>query len=64
MADTRWYFNTVTEEPEQGPQSPVDQRMGPYDSREEALRAWKIVRERNLTWDQQDAQWKDWGRGR
>lgn len=63
MSDTRWYFNTVTEQPERGPLSPASHRMGPYASREEALGAWKIVRERNLTWDQQDAQWKDWGAG-
>ncbi|NMM99451.1 hypothetical protein G1C96_0028 [Bifidobacterium sp. DSM 109958] len=52
-----WYFNTVRNEPELGPVSPVSQRMGPYRSREEALRAWDIVRERNRRWERQDAEW-------
>ena len=38
-----WYFNTVRNEPELGPRSPIGQRMGPYKSREEALRAWEIA---------------------
>ncbi|WP_314686864.1 hypothetical protein [uncultured Bifidobacterium sp.] len=57
MTDTRWYFNTSTGRPEQGPLSPASHRMGPYRSREEAMDAWKIVRERNLVWDAQDRQW-------
>ncbi|WP_291526662.1 hypothetical protein [Bifidobacterium sp. UBA744] len=52
-----WYFNTVRNEPELGPRSPIGQRMGPYKSREEALRAWEIVRERNRVWERQDARY-------
>ena len=52
-----WYFNTVKNEPELGPRSPISQRMGPYKSREEALKAWDIVRERNRAWEQQDARY-------
>ena len=53
----QWYFNTVTEQPELGPLSPISQRMGPYATREDALHAWKIVEERNKAWEQQDAEW-------
>ena len=53
-----WYFNTVRNEPELGPVSPIGQRMGPYRSREEALHAWDIVRERNRRWERQDAEWR------
>ncbi|NMM93101.1 hypothetical protein [Bifidobacterium oedipodis] len=58
MADKQWYFNMVTEQPELGPKSPIDQRMGPYRSREEALHAWDIVKSRNAEWEEQDRQWK------
>ncbi|KAB8292854.1 hypothetical protein [Bifidobacterium avesanii] len=58
MADKQWYFNTVTGEPELGKISPISRRMGPYVSREEALKAWDIVRERNRRWERQDADWR------
>lgn len=58
MAGEEWYFNTVTGEPELGKISPISRRMGPYRSREEALKAWDIVRERNRKWDRQDAVWR------
>lgn len=60
--DKQWYFNTVTEQPELGPKSPIGQRMGPYRTREDALDAWKIVRERNLKWEEQDRQWSRWSK--
>ena len=47
----------VTGEPELGPLSPIDRRMGPYDSREDAMNAWKIVHERNRRWEEQDRRW-------
>lgn len=62
MADKQWYFNMVTGEPELGPLSPVDQRMGPYASKQDALDAWEIVKKRNKAWDDQERQWDgaDW----
>lgn len=57
MGERKWYFNMVTGEPELGPLSPIDRRMGPYDSREDAVNAWKIVRERNRRWEEQDRRW-------
>ena len=47
MADKQWYFNMVTGQPEYGMISPDSQRMGPYRTRQDALDAWKIVKERN-----------------
>jgi hypothetical protein len=55
----QWYFNTVTEQPELGPQSPISQRMGPYASEEDARNAWKIVAQRNKEWEEQDTKWKN-----
>ena len=57
MGKRKWYFNMVTGEPELGPLSPIDRRMGPYDSREDAMNAWKIVRECNRRWEEQDRRW-------
>ena len=55
----QWYFNTVTEQAELGPLSPISRRMGPYASKEDALNAWKIVNARNRAWDQDDREWHD-----
>lgn len=56
----QWFFNTKTGEPELGPQSPANVRLGPYRTREDALRAWEIVRNRNRKWDSDDASWSLW----
>ena len=53
-----WYFNTVTGRPEQGKLSPQDRRMGPYNSRQDALDAWKIAKGRNKDWDEEDRRWR------
>ncbi|WEV53563.1 hypothetical protein [Bifidobacterium sp. ESL0704] len=58
--DRQWYFNTVTGKPELGKLSPVGQRSGPYKSREDAQDAWKIAKERNLIWDEQNRKWNAW----
>lgn len=58
--DKQWYFNTATGKPELGKLSPVGQRSGPYKSRKDAEDAWKIVKERNLIWDEQNRKWNAW----
>lgn len=56
-----WYFNTLTEQPEKGKLSRIENRMGPYATREEALRAWKIAKERDKKWEEDSKKWKeDW----
>ena len=57
----QWYVNTVTGEPELGMKSPVTQRMGPYASREDAMRAFQIAEERNALWDAETKAWNRWG---
>lgn len=66
MAERRpeWFLNTVTGEPELGKQSPADRRMGPYQSYEEALNAWKIAKKRNKAWEEEDRRWRqEWEGG-
>lgn len=53
-----YYFNLETGQVEAGPQSPSNQRMGPYATREEAARALDIAAARNESWDEDDAAWK------
>ncbi|MDO5687787.1 hypothetical protein PSRA_0094 [Pseudoscardovia radai] len=54
----QWFFNTKTGQPELGPKSPANVRLGPYKSREAALKAWQIVRERNAKWEKDDREWR------
>jgi hypothetical protein len=64
MSDTsrgEWYFNTEKQVPEQGKRTRIENRMGPYSSREEALKAWKIVQERNKKWEDDDRKWENAG---
>ena len=42
--EKQWYFNTVTEQPELGMISPASHRMGPYNTREDALAIFLILR--------------------
>lgn len=57
MADSKWYFDTKTGEVAQGKIISWDNRMGPYDTKEEAQHALKIAAERNDAadeWDDED----------
>lgn len=50
-----YYFNTRTHEVEEGRVSDWSQVMGPYPTREAALRALETARGRNEAWEAQDA---------
>ncbi len=52
---TEWWYNHVTGEVEEGPQSLGIDRDGPFDTREEAERAPEIAAERARTWAAEDA---------
>jgi len=52
----QWWYNNKTGEIEQGPQSAGPDRDGPYASREEALRAPEIARERAARWAAEEEQ--------
>ncbi len=58
--EKQWYFNMATEQPELGPLSPINQRMGPYKTRKDALDAWRIVQERNERWEEENRKWNRW----
>ncbi len=45
------------------PRGPIANLMGPYDSPEEAARAYEIAAARTEKWDQEDEEWENWGAG-
>ena len=61
MADEKFYFDPTTHEVTQGKETSWDNRMGPYDTREEAERALEKVAERNKQAAAQDEADDDWG---
>ena len=52
---TEWWYNRVTGEVEEGPQSLSAERDGPFASREDAARAPEIIAERARKWAEEDA---------
>lgn len=60
--DLKYYYNLETRQVEQGKVSSYDNRIGPYDTREEAEHTLEIARERNQiadAYDEQDDRWRD-----
>jgi hypothetical protein len=55
MADTQqWWYNHKTGQVEQGRQSLGLHRDGPFATKEEALRAPEIAKERSDAWDEEE----------
>ena len=52
---TEWWFNTKTQEVEEGPQSLAVDRVGPFPTRDEANHANQIIAERARAWAAEDA---------
>ncbi|HEU4807358.1 MAG TPA: methionine aminopeptidase [Homoserinimonas sp.] len=52
---TEWWYNRVTGEVEEGPQSLSSERDGPFKTREDAARAPEIIAERARKWAEDDA---------
>lgn len=59
MTDEKFYFNPTTGEVTQGKVASWDNRMGPYDTREEAAHALEIAAQRNKAADEADEAWED-----
>jgi hypothetical protein len=58
-AERRFWVNVDTGEVEEGRQSGAAHRIGPYDTREEAERAFDKAAQRNESWDEEDRRWND-----
>lgn len=61
MAQEQFYFNPTTGEVTQGKTESWDNRMGPYDTREEAERALATAQERTKRADAADEADDNWG---
>jgi len=53
-AGDKWWFNISTGEAEFGLLAPAPNRIGPFESREEALKAPAIIAARSKAWAQED----------
>ncbi|MFC4244453.1 SPOR domain-containing protein [Gryllotalpicola reticulitermitis] len=52
----KWWFNTKTGAVEQGFVSPALERLGPFNTREEAQNAWEKIRENSDKWAAEEAE--------
>lgn len=52
--ESQWWFNDKTKTVEQGPQSPQRDRIGPFETREEAQHALDRIKANNERWDDED----------
>ncbi|WP_448809955.1 SPOR domain-containing protein [Agromyces bauzanensis] len=50
-----FWYNMKTGEVEQGFQSPAPDRVGPFETREEASRALEILRANSAKWAEEEA---------
>lgn len=53
-----WYYCLHHGKVEEGPECPAKDRLGPYDSPEEAARALETAHERTAAWEH-DPRWHD-----
>ena len=53
--EPEWWYNVVTREVEEGPQSLGSERDGPFESKEDAARAPEIAAERSRRWAAEEA---------
>lgn len=60
--DLKWYFDPKTGEVAQGKEGAWEDRMGPYDTREEAAGALEIAAARTAAADAEDRKEDDWGK--
>ncbi|QMU98264.1 SPOR domain-containing protein [Microbacterium esteraromaticum] len=61
--DEKYWYNLSTGEVEFGMQSAAVDRVGPFDTREDAARAPETLKERSRAWAEEDAADDSWGSG-
>lgn len=54
----KFWYNTKTNEVEKGRASAWENRMGPYDTAEEAQNALSRAAENTADWESEDRDWK------
>ncbi len=58
--ENKYWYNSATGETEYGLVSPSIDRIGPFDTAEDAARAPETLRERSRRWAAEDAAEDDW----
>lgn len=58
-SDEKFFYNLETGQVEQGKVSAWENRMGPYDTREEAQRALETAKQKTQEWDQDTKEWEN-----
>lgn len=53
----KYWYNTKTKQVEKGAASPWENRMGPYDTADEARNALAHAAENSADWDAEDREW-------
>jgi len=61
--EKQFWYNAKTGQVEQGLESPAVDRIGPFDTAEEAARANEILAGRARAWAEEDAREDAWGDG-
>ncbi|MBS1674286.1 MAG: SPOR domain-containing protein [Actinobacteria bacterium] len=59
--ENKYWYNSGTGEVEFGLESPSSERIGPFDTAEEAARAPEVLQERARAWAEEDAKDDNWG---
>ncbi|MGO1770384.1 MAG: SPOR domain-containing protein [Microbacterium sp.] len=59
-ADDRYWYNTKTDEVEHGRIAPAAYRIGPFDTAEEAARAYETLAERSKAWEEDERRRDAW----
>jgi len=52
--ESKWWYNDRTGQVEHGLKSPHPDRLGPFDTKEEAEHAWEKVRENSRKWAEEE----------
>ncbi|GAA3660681.1 SPOR domain-containing protein [Microbacterium marinilacus] len=58
-----YWYNARTGEVEHGPESPAIDRVGPFETAEEAARAPEVLKARSKAWAEDEEREKGWGAG-
>lgn len=61
FGDEKYWFNSRTGQVEHGMLSSSIDRIGPFDTADEAAKAPQVLRERAKAWADEDAADDDWG---
>lgn len=62
VGEEKWYFDPKTGEVNLGKEGSWNDRMGPYDTKEEAAKALETAAARTSAADQDDNEDDDWGK--